>query len=496
MEQIKLKPKAFFIMRAYNAENYIEEAIDSILSQSEENFLFFLQDNGSTDRTKEICERYAKLDDRIILSRNEINFKPTVDERKDYDNKLKLCIDSGAEYFAVLDSDDLYYKDFLKETYALAKKHNADMVVCGSTFVDETGTKIIGNRIPPKLIVKEKQIAENDFMKLYGTLRPVWGKLYSCRIFSNYINISNSRPKEMQSGTDTFVILNLMNEIDIFISVNKVLHTYRVRQTSTYHSDIDKCRIKEGEILFQKGVEFAKIYNTYTDKIIKFLFGVYFHHIKDLIDIVCTSKMSTKNKLDYLTSIANEQLFYSMSQIFSDVEPIVFNSLDIILKELSPIERVKAEKYYMVRYYNHHLNQNADKQSKALLLSIYCDELNECGWGSSIWNGISKNNKDYLISTVNNEVTQEHNLAKKEMIEAIDNNDWEKAIDNLSFLVEELPLSIDTLYFHMYIFYTFNDLENAIRISNIANVFYSNDEDINNIINIINKNADIIIENK
>lgn len=487
MDLIKYKPKAFFIMTAYNSEKYIEEAINSILNQSEQNFLFFLQDNGSTDRTKEICEKYAKLDGRIILYRNEINRKLTKVEVKDYDEKIKVCLESGAEYFAILDSDDFYHKDFLKTTYEIANEKNADMVVCGSNFVDETGIKVLGNRIPPKLTVKDKQIYEDDFMSLYGSLRPVWGKLYSCRIYNKYINISRSRPKELQNGIDTFIILTLMNEINTFISVNKVFHTYRVRKTSIYHSDLDKYRIKEGDILFQKGVKFSKNYNTYTDKVIKFLISVYIHHIKDLIDIVCSSTMSVKNKLDYLTVVANEQLFYSISQVFSDVEQLIFTALKVILDNVSHVERARAENYYIVRYYDYNCNQNTGIQSEVLLLSVYCDELNECGWGEAKWKGISKNNKDYLISTVNNVLTPEHNLAKKEMLEAIDNNDWDKAIDNLALLVEELPLSIDSLYFQMYIFYRFNDLENAIRISNIANVFYGNNDEIMNLINIINK---------
>jgi len=490
MDLKQFKPKAFFIMTAYNTEKYIEEAINSILNQSEPNFIFFLRDNGSTDKTKEICQKYAQIDNRIILFRNEINRKFSEEEVKDYDDNIKSCIEAGAEYFTVLDSDDFYHKDFLKETYALAKKHNADMVVCGSAFVDESGTKVLGNRIPPNLIIKDKRISEDNFIHLYGSLRPLWGKLYSSKIHNNYKSIMRSRPKDFYNGFDTFIILTLMNEINTFISVNKVLHTYRVRKSSLYHGHIDKHRIKEGDILFQKGVKFAKTYNAYSQKTKIFLYSVYFNHIKDLISIVRTSTMSAKDKIEYITAIADERLFYYSSRIFNDVEPFLFDSLAIILKNLSPIERARAEKYYIVRYYDYHITQNTDKQSEALLLSVYCDELNVCNWGGSRWQGINKRNKDYLISTVNNVITLKHDLAKKEMIEAIDSNKWDKAIDNLSFLVEELPLSMDTLYFQMYIFYDFDDLENAIRISNIANVFYGNDEEINSLISLINTHRD------
>ncbi|NMB97498.1 MAG: glycosyltransferase family 2 protein, partial [Clostridiaceae bacterium] len=104
MDLKQFKPKAFFIMTAYNTEKYIEEAINSILNQSEPNFIFFLRDNGSTDKTKEICQKYAQIDNRIILFRNEINRKFSEEEVKDYDDNIKSCIEAGAEYFTVLDS--------------------------------------------------------------------------------------------------------------------------------------------------------------------------------------------------------------------------------------------------------------------------------------------------------------------------------------------------------------------------------------------------------
>ena len=67
------KPKVTFLMLAYNKENEVERAIKSVLGQTEQNVALFIRDNGSTDRTRDICREYAEKDARVRLVRNEVN---------------------------------------------------------------------------------------------------------------------------------------------------------------------------------------------------------------------------------------------------------------------------------------------------------------------------------------------------------------------------------------------------------------------------------------
>lgn len=60
-------------LAVYNGENYIREAIDSILNQTFKDFELIISDNASTDRTAEICQAYAKKDSRIRYSRADRN---------------------------------------------------------------------------------------------------------------------------------------------------------------------------------------------------------------------------------------------------------------------------------------------------------------------------------------------------------------------------------------------------------------------------------------
>lgn len=60
-------------MPVYNADRYVSEALDSLLSQTFTDFEIYVSDNASTDRTREVVESYAARDSRILYSRNERN---------------------------------------------------------------------------------------------------------------------------------------------------------------------------------------------------------------------------------------------------------------------------------------------------------------------------------------------------------------------------------------------------------------------------------------
>ena len=88
------------IMSAYNAEKHISNSIESILSQSYQNFEFLIMDDGSTDNTSKIITSYIKTDTRIKLFNNKSNIGLT--------KSLNFLINqANGEYLARQDSDDV-----------------------------------------------------------------------------------------------------------------------------------------------------------------------------------------------------------------------------------------------------------------------------------------------------------------------------------------------------------------------------------------------------
>jgi glycosyltransferase involved in cell wall biosynthesis len=99
-------PRVSLGMPVYNGERHIEEALDSLLAQSFDDFELIISDNASTDRTEEICHTYAAKDDRIRYFRNRENLGVIYN----FNSVFRL---SRCEYFKWCSSDDVCAPNFL-----------------------------------------------------------------------------------------------------------------------------------------------------------------------------------------------------------------------------------------------------------------------------------------------------------------------------------------------------------------------------------------------
>lgn len=123
--------KVSVLMPAYNAEKYIEEAIESILNQTFTDFEFVVIDDCSTDKTWEIIQKHAKKDKRIIAIKNEENLKLSATLNKGID----IC---KGEYIARMDSDDWSYPDRLQKQYdAISRDSNIGILGGAMEVCDE-----------------------------------------------------------------------------------------------------------------------------------------------------------------------------------------------------------------------------------------------------------------------------------------------------------------------------------------------------------------------
>lgn len=129
-------PKISIITTAYNAENYIGEAIESILNQTFTDFEYIIIDDASTDNTFNIILKYAKLDNRIFTHKNDENLNVT--KSRNYG----LSIAKG-EYIAVQDADDISMIERLSVQLSyLEKNKNIFLLGTGAIIIDEFGSKI------------------------------------------------------------------------------------------------------------------------------------------------------------------------------------------------------------------------------------------------------------------------------------------------------------------------------------------------------------------
>lgn len=135
-------PKLSVIMSVYNGETFIRESVESILNQTFKDFEFIIVDDGSTDRTLDILNDYAKLDDRIRILRNTENKKIVYSLNKGLRN-------AKANVIARMDCDDISEKTRFQKQYKTLIE-NRDIILVGTQcyFISQKGEIISKSNFP------------------------------------------------------------------------------------------------------------------------------------------------------------------------------------------------------------------------------------------------------------------------------------------------------------------------------------------------------------
>ena len=117
------------ILPVYNAQKYLEEAIESIINQTYTNFEFIIIDDGSGDNSLNIINKYQKQDSRIlVITRENKGLVYTLNEGI---NQAK------GKYIARMDADDISLSNRFEKQIELLENSNIDICGCHYLLVDE-----------------------------------------------------------------------------------------------------------------------------------------------------------------------------------------------------------------------------------------------------------------------------------------------------------------------------------------------------------------------
>ena len=147
-----MKTKVSVIVPIYNAEMYIDKCIQSIINQTLRDIEIILVDDGSTDRSFEISNKYAKKDERIKIIKQK---NKGVGAARNYG----VSIATG-KFITFIDSDDFVEIDMLEILYNAAINNNCDIIF--------SGIKIINNNdIEYKFTSNSKIYTKQEVFKLF-----------------------------------------------------------------------------------------------------------------------------------------------------------------------------------------------------------------------------------------------------------------------------------------------------------------------------------------
>ena len=160
--------KFSILVPVYQVEKYIDECIQSVLAQTYSNWELILVDDGTKDRSGEICDCYAEKDSRIHVYHKENGGLM-------HTRRYGIARATG-DYYIFLDSDDTIKPHALQTIYDTIQKHDTDCVVYGYERV-QNGKMI-------ERSAKEKEITIVDKRELYQKVflsQQIWSYVMMCR---------------------------------------------------------------------------------------------------------------------------------------------------------------------------------------------------------------------------------------------------------------------------------------------------------------------------
>lgn len=232
--------KVSIIMPVYGVEDYVGKSIESIQAQTFTNWELWAVDDGSPDKSGEICDRYAEKDTRIKVIHKENGGAPSA---------RNVAIDKATgDYLYFMDSDDWTENTMIEDMVEIAEENNSQLVVAGyyiDTYYNDTEKYTQEQSVPSRVFESQQEFRENAH-KLFdqNLLYTPWNKLFKADyIKENKLYFPNTFWDDFPFN------LSVIADIErVAVTDKKYYHFIRKRaesETAKYRSDMYEKREEE-----------------------------------------------------------------------------------------------------------------------------------------------------------------------------------------------------------------------------------------------------------
>lgn len=279
------------IVPIYNSEKYLEECIRSIFNQTYKNLEILLIDDGSTDNSGNICNKFSEEDNRIKV----------VHKRNCGIASARNCgiLHSTGDYISFIDSDDCIASDFYEILLSVSQKYDADISIIKETSKEDE--IYIKHRIDNQCIniFKQKQ-AIKKLLDAKPFHFEVWNRLYK----KNIIKL-NDFP-HYYVGEDALATLEFFKRSKKIVFIDCPKYYYRPSETGVTRQKINDKKLDIIIVLDILLEEIRKNYPDLTYKMIAKKVYFYAHLIKQMLDSGYDDIKNYKMMLNYIRNHIKE----------------------------------------------------------------------------------------------------------------------------------------------------------------------------------------------
>lgn len=245
-------PIVSVIVPVYNTEQYLPQCIDSILTQTFNDFELILVNDGSTDNSGKLCDEYEKLDNRIIVFHKE-------NEGANSARKEGVNIASG-EWITFVDSDDTIMNDAL-------------YILCNNSC---SQTDIVIGQIDRSLMPLSGTYSYKEYQKLifHGKITPgPVAKLFRKNLFDKHVF---EMPNSIKVGEDMLMNIRISFRLQNNVKVlSDVTYCYLQRQNSSFNTFTPSIKYEDSFFYFLKRSIPPNKYYEFEEDLFIYTFGKY-----------------------------------------------------------------------------------------------------------------------------------------------------------------------------------------------------------------------------
>ena len=234
-------PKISVIIPVYNRELYLEQCLDSVISQTLKDIEIICVDDGSTDNSFEILKKFAQRDERIKLIRQE-NLGAAVARNK------AINIAKG-EYLSFIDSDDYVDLNYLEKLYNANNNGKCDVIAT-------VNVKLVDNDLNQNyknIFIKSKQLNFIERANMLIKSGMSCNKIYKTSFIKNndicYLEI-NSAGEDLYFTVFSIILANQINVIhDVSYYYRQNINSLtKIIKNERFYKIIDFCQIVDKKL--------------------------------------------------------------------------------------------------------------------------------------------------------------------------------------------------------------------------------------------------------
>lgn len=221
-----MNEKVSVVIPVYNIEKYIKKCIDTVVEQTYSNLEIILVDDGSTDKSGEICEQCAQKDFRIKVIHKENGGAA--------DARNVGIKNTTGKWITFVDGDDYISKELIEQLMLITLKNNADVVITNLIKVNEFEERITIKNESNKEeeLTSEQAIEEMLYQKKFDSGLPA--KIFAKKLFEDIILPVGNLYE------DIAILPSIFNKANKIVYSDFIGYMYFFRDTGTTRSDFKK----------------------------------------------------------------------------------------------------------------------------------------------------------------------------------------------------------------------------------------------------------------